>query len=499
MKKVISLVLCTIMIVSLFAINTSAAVPMQKKYTENKIVDNDGDNKDFGNAAILSPSTAKATTITEGTNKVYELAFHSKGAYDGAGKYYVMCQYRDPNSNWYSDDCAFYLDVKPVNNTSGIILSIQGKNNSTGIGAILHFFPSNFTEDEWTTVKVLVEAGEVTVYTKAQGDPDSAFKKLMINRDYKYDGNSTISEGTSFYGLDSRYMDMTKVDYDNFMSAKYLIDNVKNYRFDDWAQFGRNFVYTDDIEIVVDTEAVGATGLEYKFAAAHDTSATTRSIVFDAVKTGGDRPISIVYAPKNGGSTFAFNIWNATQDVKYTYKVDYVQGSLTGISRKAEGSDTWEALTEGTDYSKGSIYGAWQYLKFGYLGTYYADKNDQAHLAEYCGPNPALDDINTRWTFSNFQITGYEPAISAIRSETATGHKYTVSAVAQSADYAVMIAVYDGETFAGAGVANFNHEGVAEVNVDHAVANPTFKAFIWNTADESAPMMAPIDITTWVE
>jgi len=159
----------------------------------------------------------------------------------------------------------------------------------------------------------------------------------------------------------------------------------------------------------------------------------------------------------------------------------------------------WEALTEGTDYSKGSIYGAWQYLKFGYLGTYYADKNDQAHLDEYCGPNPALDDINTRWIFSNFQITGYEPAISAIRSETATGHKYTVSAVAQSADFAVMIAVYDGETFAGAGVANFNHEGVAEVNVDHAVANPTFKAFIWNTADESAPLMAPVDITAWTE
>ena len=65
--------------------------------------------------------------------------------------------------------------------------------------------------------------------------------------------------------------------------------------------------------------------------------------------------------------------------------------------------------------------------------------------------------------------------------------------------YAVMIAVYDGETFAGAGVANFNHEGVAEINVDHSVVSPTFKAFIWNTANESAPMMTPIDITTWVE
>lgn len=493
MKKVISLVLCTIMVASLFVINTSAAVPMQAKSAPVTIGNNDGDNKPFvANPAAVLPSTATAKTITVEGNQVYELAFNGEGAYT-SGNAYILCQYRDLLSTWWSNNFELYFDIMPINNTSGIMVSMDEISN------ILHVYPSSLPTKAWSTLKVKVLNKAVSVYIKEQGTPDSGYKKLIAGTDYQLKTDGAISSSTTYFGIDTRYSNMAVVDKEKYYTAKYYLDNLLVVRDDSYKEYGKNFVYTDDAEIVVDTEVVGSTGLEYKFAAAHDTSATTRSIVFDAVKTGGDRPINIVYAPKNGGSTFAFNIWNATQDVKYTYKVDYVQGSLTGISRKAEGSDTWEALTEGTDYSKGSIYGAWQYLKFGYLGTYYADKNDQAHLAEYCGPNPALDDINTRWTFSNFQITGYEPAISAIRSETATGHKYTVSAVAQSADYAVMIAVYDGETFAGAGVAKFNHEGVAEVNVDHAVANPTFKAFIWNTADESAPMMAPIDITNWVE
>ena len=92
MKKVISLVICAVMVAGLFAINAGAAVPIQKKMTLNKIVDNDGDNKAFGDAVLLLPNTAKATTITEGENKVYELAFNSEGAYDGKGPFYILCQ-----------------------------------------------------------------------------------------------------------------------------------------------------------------------------------------------------------------------------------------------------------------------------------------------------------------------------------------------------------------------------------------------------------------------
>ncbi len=491
MKKVISLMLCVMMLASLFAINVNAAVPMQAKSAPVTIGNNDGDNKPFiANPTAVEPSTATAKTITVDGNQVYELAFNGEGAYT-SGNALILCAYRDLLSSWWSNNFDLYFDIKPINNTSGIIVSMDEISN------ILHVYPASLPTNNWSTLKVKVLNKAVSVYVKDQGAPDSAYKKLISGTDYQLKTDGAISTTTSYFGIDTRYSNMAKVDKENFYTAKYYFDNLLVVRDDSYKAYGKNFVYTDDIEIVVDTEAVGGTGLEYKFASALDSSASTRSIVFDAVKTGGDRPVHVTYAPANGGTTFAFNIWNAPQDVKYTYKVDYYQGSLTGISRKAEGSNVWETLTAGVDYAKGGPYGAWQYLKFGYLGELY--KDNASALAEYCGSKPALADVNTVWTFSNFQITGYNPAISAIVKASETGNIVTVSSVAQSADYAVMVAVYDGTTFAGAGVANMSHEGVADIAINHNVENPTFKLFVWNTAAESAPMMEITDITSWTE
>ncbi len=500
MKKVISLVLCTIMIVSLFAINTSAAVPMQTKSAPVTIGNNDGDNKPFvANPTAVLPATSTAKTITVDGNQVYEVAFNGEGAYNTSDNAYILCQYRDLLSSWWSGNFDLFFDIKPINNTSGIIVSIDEISN------ILHVYPASIPTGTWSTLKVKVLNKQASVYIKEQGDPDSEYKKLIADVDYKIKTDGAISSSTSYFGIDSRYSDMTKVDVDNYYTAKYYFDNLLVVRDDTYKAYSANFVYNDDIEIVFDTE-LGANGFEYKFPAALEMTSSSVTLVFDAMRTGGDRPIHVAFSNRpTTGRVWALNLFTdkIEKNVKYTVKADYEYASLKNVYVKAEGSSEWITLEKGVDYSSNGVYGSNAYIKFGYLGhwCYNADGTENGtRVTDYCGGKPALDDVNTVWTISNLQASaGYIPSYTAKVKKSETGSVVTFGAVAQSADFAVMIAVYDGETFAGAGVANFNHEGVAEINVDHSVAEPTFKAFIWNTANESAPMATPIDITTWVE
>jgi len=500
MKKVISLVLCVVMVASLFVINVSAAVPIQKKMTPVNLGINDGDTKPFVANATLSPASATAKTVDDGGNLVYEMAYNGKGAL-GTQTAYILFRERDFLSGWWSDNFEIVMDVKAINNKSGITFSIDDIKN------IIHVFPAAFAEDQWITLKLFAENKNASLYVKAKDAPDSEYRKLIEGVEVEIQRNTAISSSASYFGIDARYINKSKCDVDNFMEAKYYVDNLTVTRFDNYASYGKNFVLTDDVEITVNTEEIGATGFEYKFPVLPGTGSSSLSMVFDVVRSGGDRPIHVMFDLSTSGYGWKVNLFSdkMKRDVKYTVKADYEYGSLKNVAIKEEGTNEWVNLTSGTDYSSNGVYGKQPYIKIGYLGQWCYDTatdaaNLEKRLNEYCGGDAKLDDVNTQWTFSNFQVSyGYVPAISAIRSETATGHKYTVSAVGQSADFAVMIAVYDGETFAGAGVANFNHEGVAEINVDHSIVSPTFKAFIWNTANESAPMMAPIDITTWVE
>lgn len=493
MKKVISLALCVMMIASICAMGVNAAVPVVNTVD---LGCNNGEGDGLNAFSTATPSTgASATKILDGTNNVYEFAFTAGGMWDYKTGYYVLYGTSNMFGNLYDDkDFEITVDVKPIVNSTGIGFSLH----PAGYKGAYWIYPAALETGKWNNIKLYwsVMHKKLSVYVKEANEAE--YRLLTAGEGYYKNANGALSSYSSYFALDTRLFkdDTAKDKYDaaNILNAKYYIDNFSFKRFDPIKC--KNVIYTENVKVVFDTTK-GATGIEYKFPAAHDASASTRTITFDAIKTGGDRPVHLTYAPKNGGTTFTVNIWNAPQDVKYTYKVDYYQGSLKAVSRKAEGSNVWETLTAGVDYSKGGPYGAWQYLKFGYLGEYY--KNDAAHLLEYCGPNPALDDVNTVWTFSNFQITGYNPAISAAIAKTETGSLVRVGAVAQSENFAVMVAVFDGDKFVAADVANINHEGTCDLLIDHNVETPTFKAFVWNTANESAPMMEITDITSWVE
>jgi len=496
MKKVLSFILAVTMVAGLFAINVNAAVSMQASHDLMRVYYRDGESTSTGFATTQN-TVAGGTSVNivdDGSgNNALEFAFNGTGAFEGTRLYAL---HAIPSSHMVTswDNISNYsieMDIKAVNNTSGIGMSLHKT------GKTVNIFPSALSTESWTTVKVEVVAGIVSVFAKAQGEPDEAYERLVSGTDYFQDV-WPISSSTTFILLDTSIMNVNKninkYDSDNFKTAKYLVDNIEINKID-LTEYKKNFLYYDTSAVYTFETSKGASGLEHKLESAIEIPDNSFVWVFDAVKTGGERPVNVNFAPNNSVN-YSINIINAPQNVKYTYKADYEKGVLKSFSRKAEGTTVFETLKPGTDYSPGYVYGAWTYFKFGYLGEYYKDNATQ--LEKYCGTNPALEDVNTVWKFSNFQITGKDAGVSPIVYKKENGHQVAVSAVAGTTDFNVIAAVFEGSRIVTSGMAEINHEGTVFINLIHDVANPTIKLFIWDKAT-AKPLIEEWDITDMVQ
>ncbi len=519
MKKVISLALCLMMLVSMFAISANAAVTEHKKvdgvnvyykYDAEKV---DGADVAFATSQNTVAGGTSINVIDDGTgNDVLEFAWNGTGADD---KTRLFALHAIPGSHmitgWDSSDMAnftFELDVKPINNVGGFGLSLHKPVKRIG------FFPSALPTGEWTTLKVVWDNSVLTIYAKAQDADDSAYAELVAGTDY-YANQWVLSTDTTFIGVDRSIADPdaygAKYDLDNFKTAKYLVDNIKIDRI-------RKAVYksNEQYNCIFYTDA----DMNFEFNTADGAGKASYSVPvvwlpggkftmsFDAVRTGGDRAIDIAYCSNTyDGSCHAINIFSGEQNVKYTYKVDFNGASILKAVRKAEGSNTWEALTAGVDYSAGSIHGAKStYLKFNYLGDYFA--GNAGNLANYCGPNYETTnlDVDTKWTIGNLQISN-GIGTSAIIEKTDSGSIVSVAAVggvsglADAEDkFTVMVAAYTGDLMVAAGSAEINYEGDADIVLEHKDYSAlTYKLFVWDNDENGAPLLDVIDITSWVK
>jgi len=519
MKKVISLALCLMMLASMFAISANASVIEHKKidevnvyyrYAAEKV---DGADVDFATSQLSSANGATAIVTDDGTgNDVIEFAWNGTGA-DDKTRLYAL--YAIPGSHmitgWDSSDMAnftFTLDVKPINNVGGFGLSLHKPVKRIG------FFPSVLPTGEWTTLKVVWDNSKLSIFAKAQDANDSAYKELVAGTDY-YESKWVLSNSSTIIGVDRSIADPdaygAKYDLNNFKTAKYLVDNIKINRIRKVSYKGNeqyNCIFYTDAETKYEfNTADGAGKVSYTVPVVW-LPGSKFTMAFDAVRTGGDRAIDIAYCSNPyDGSCHAINLFSGEQDVNYTYKVDFNGASILKAVRKAENSDTWEVLTAGVDYSAGSIHGAKStYLKFNYLGDYYADKADK--LAEYCGPNyeTANLDVDTKWTIGNLQISN-GVGTSAIIEKTESGSVVTVSAVggvsgaaAAEDNFTVMVAAYRGDLMLDAGVAEINYEGDIDIVLEHEhYSELNYKLFAWDNDENGAPLMNVIDITSWVK
>lgn len=499
MKKVISLALCVMMLSGLFAINTNALIPVSKnlEYIPVYNVYDAGDFNSNNNAFPTNQNTvANGTSISvidDGTsNAVMEFAFNGTGAGDGSRLYSLFAiPAAHMSTGWTSYDInnfSIELDVKPICNSSGIGLSLNKATKRIKI------YPSVFTEGDWTTVKAVWEYNALAVYAKDRSEDESKYVKLTEGTDYESD-KWIISSSQAHIGIDtSSFSNPAKCDSNKLTEAKYYFDNIVVKR---GRTYARNIYYTDDtFSFEFDTN-IGAAGKSHAIGVV-DLPSSSFVMTIDAVRTGGNRPVCVSFGPNNWSNPRSINLLSGEQDVKYTYKVDFLYGSINQVVRKAEGSDVWEVLEKGTDYVEGAPYGKGTFLKFGYLGEYDA--------AKYCADKPYAEDVNTKWTFSNFQVSCTGLAVAASVKKTETGSVVTVGAleVTTSAlgdnNFGVIVAAYDGDVMKAAGILEVEHEASREITFTHnELANPKYKLFFWDTDANSAPMGGDLDITKWVD
>ncbi len=497
MKKIISLVICFAMVCSLMlTFNVNGAITMQNKWEMMNLYYRDGESTStaFATNQNTVANGTSLNVVDDGTgNSALEFAWNGTGAKDSNRLYSL---HAIPGAHMVSDwanvpNYRFTFDINPVNNTSGMGLSLHN------IKKTVNLYPTVLTSGKWSTVRVDAVGGIITVYIKDRDADEVEFRKLTAGTDY-YESIWVISSGTTFILLDTAIMDADskpgKYDIANFKTAKYLVDNIQIQKID-LIEYKRNIIYNDMTTEFTFETSKGAGGLEYKFPSAIEMG-DTFTWTFDAVKTGGERPVCVTFAPDNS-KVYSINIITAQKDVKYTYKADVKNGSLVNFARKAEGASAFEELEYGKDYSLARVYGAWTYFKFGYFGEYAPVAGNPAELKAYCGDNPAVEDVNTVWKFSKFQITGEDAGVSPLVYKTETGHQVAVSAVAGAKYFNVIAAVFDGDQYITSGMAEINHEGTVFVNLTHNVEDPTIKLFVWDKT-EATPLIEEWDITNYV-
>ena len=201
MKKIISFILMVAMVAGLLAINVNAAVSMQASHDLMRVYYRDGESTSTGFATTQN-TVAGGTSINivdDGSgNNALEFAFNGTGAFEGTRLYAL---HAIPSSHMVTSwdnisNYSFEMDIKAVNNTSGIGLSLHKT------GKTVNIFPSALSTESWTTVKVEVIAGIVSVFAKAQGEPDEAYERLVSGTDYFQDV-WPISSSTTFILLDT--------------------------------------------------------------------------------------------------------------------------------------------------------------------------------------------------------------------------------------------------------------------------------------------------------
>lgn len=249
MKKLISLVLCIMMVSSLFAMNVSASIAIgdepETLYPINQDFE-DAENSMFTTCAWPNGSGAVAVETVDGNSyaDVYlggdgdtstlDIAYIGSGNLDGVA----------PNEGY-----TMTFDVYPVN-TSVSLRVLHNNDVTNGQGTKYGFvIPASVfpTMNQWYSVKVVVaepfvnQDVSIAVYVKSEADAD--YTKIAHSSLY----SPAMWAGHSFLiGAESRYNQNNAATAD---STRYKIDNVVLYHSTDATEYpSTGVLYNDNFE-----------------------------------------------------------------------------------------------------------------------------------------------------------------------------------------------------------------------------------------------------------
>ncbi len=489
MKKVISLALCLMMLAGFMAINTNAAIPTYYPKTVDIFVRNFDGGADESTSSQLktvdNPVGGTGGIVAVDGNNVME--FKLDGTEYTGTRSVLTSAYETAfvsSVSTVGSKYTFTFDLYPVRNTTGfsfIFSNIEG----------VHIYPSAFIEGMWNTIKVDVDNGVKNYYVKLTDADDSNYRKLEPGTDCHKTGG--LGSATFFMGIRTDYMNLgaPSVDMANLTNAHYYMDNAVITKY---YNNHRNVVYTYPGEAIT---SVGGADTYLRNTGIKSTDLNNwYSITFDAVRTGGDQPITFILAanatnPSNGANlTCPFNIANVGErDVKYTYKLNVERGAsgnrmpVMSAWRKAEGETQWTQLTNGVDYTNSQITGAnGEFFRLLYFS------GDNASV--YVGSKDVVD-TNTVWTVDNIQVTNtLDVAITGAFEQTETGIVGELGITKPNGNYTAIVAFYEGDVFKGAATADISIEGTVNVNIDTDanVENLTAKVFLWDSMGTIIPI-----------
>ncbi len=528
MKRFLSIMLCVMMLVSVFSISASAMVPL--KY-ETAPKQNYVDLQDFSNANVENYPKNKQGTITiepeaEGlTNKVLKLVTGSSTNITG-----VVIDNTLTPASFTADDKALNIEFKVYPSVNDEILRVVvnlpfftekinnfSKNNTWSLAYSI--YGQTFTANTWNTVKIAIDIPDGYEFTSSNPSypepnlSDSAAIYVNGTRlTKKTSGLSTASKNRYYVEtISAGRAALVSFIYYKSDSKTYLFDDISIYKMVNYPVKHGDIVHTIEEELKVAASAVSFSGTE---------SASTY-ILNEKITAFGNKAI-ITFDAKvvTAGYAFCMNVINGSAKMKvnilpteeigtdwYTYRVEtYVNDERTPsfsdirvMRRKAGTNDPFVLLKNGTmenggDYctDAGSPSGADSTnLQIGYwwaqnaLGTFTAD---QAQNAEWTVRNIQLIEVDEE----NGAVTG-----KATANDDGTADVklfYTTNAGATTP----IVAVYNSnEQLVDIEYATeaINGEGEFNANVDYAEGN-TVKLFIWDGIATGVPVLnAAVPIT----
>ncbi len=492
MKKVISLALCLMMLLSFMVISTNAAIPAHYP----KTVDIFTRNFDGGADESTSSQLKTVDSAVGGTGGVIDVDGNNVMEFKLDGTEYTSARSVVANAHeggflstvsGVGSKYTFTFDLYPVCNTTGFSFFFS---NIEGV----HIYPSALVEGMWNTVKVDVDNGVKNYYVKMTDMDDSTYTKLVPGTTcHKTSGLG--SAATFYMGIRTDFMNLedSSVDMTNLTNAHYYLDNAVITKY---YPNQRNVVYTNTVDSIT---SVGGAITDLKLTGInHSDLQNYFSVTFDAVRTGGDQPISFVLGAKGTSKSSSFHIINTgVQGVKYTYKFNVNQGASSwqmppaSAWRKAEGETQWTELVAGTDF---------------YNISHQNGNSDFFRLAYYAGsdkyPGNTTVDANTVWTVDNIQVTNsLDVAITGAFEQTETGIVGELGITKPNGNYTAIVAFYDGTVFKGAAAADISVEGTVDVNLetDSSAETLTAKIFLWDSMGTLVPIRDTMNVSDWVK
>lgn len=548
MKKVLSIMLATMMVVSLFAINASAAV-IESTYTvvegaHPEYVYAEQDFSDVtANADFAEISYAGTASVADG-----EVSFTAEsetsttiGSLNSTkpitmGEFKVNFDIRR-NDSLTSPTCLYVVVQRAANAEStdanlkkyGVCIPVA--HLTTGAW---YEYEVTFSEAAYLAANDVTKFGSVKYRAKGT----ESWTAIYHSGTWLPAASKFRSAGSTIFALDSSELSFHTREYNGMVGEEvatdinYSLDNIKAYTPENagkevvydypLVKGTTNLIYKD--EVTMGAYAGGnANPGQYKYTTNMEalTEGQSRYIIytFDAINTVKGMPICIHIG--GAGMTYGFDILSTDEILNkwYTYKVvcREIFGnnnlSILAICRKpADGSGDWEVYNASfvsylpsDEYSTAPVAGWWNNYditsaKFHVRGSLSGTATNMIRLvwrgnAESLVDDDVTDLTATKWTFRNQQVVEGSLAVGEAKVEDGV---LTVDADIATIDNAApVLAIYDAENrMVDVDFTAFaSGTGELLLSADYADGN-TAKIFVWEgTEGPEIPTSIVWDIT----